>query len=165
MVACLPNFQPDIANRVFVDVMNEPDSMSIRWEESGGRPGAAQLYLGTADALWATTPNNVLFMFEGACFVGWLVGWLGQGVQVCSTQADCVHHHQTHPPTTAPTDCAHPFLQPGTGQNAFGLNWGNGFITDRDLIASRGLSDANPFFQELVKKPYADKVGALVLQY
>jgi hypothetical protein len=66
MLACLPNFQQDIANRVFVDVMNEPDSMSIVWEERGGRPGARQLYLGTADRLWSLTPDSVLFMFEGA---------------------------------------------------------------------------------------------------
>jgi hypothetical protein len=67
-VSCLPNFQRDLANRVFVDVMNEPDSMNIRWEARDGRPGAQQLYLGTADALWALTPNKVLFMFEGAGF-------------------------------------------------------------------------------------------------
>jgi hypothetical protein len=46
----------------------------------------------------------------------------------------------------------------GTGQNMFGLNWGNGFITDYNIINSRGLSDPNPFFASLVRKPYADKV-------
>lgn len=40
----------------------------------------------------------------------------------------------------------------------FGLNWGNGFITDYNIINSRGLSDPNPFFATLVRKPYADKV-------
>jgi aryl-phospho-beta-D-glucosidase BglC (GH1 family) len=104
--ACLSNFQSDLQNRVFVDVMNEPDSMQIRWEPEGGRPGARELYLETADALWEMTPNKVLFMFEG------------------------------------------------TGQNMFGLNWGNGFITDKRAIESRGLSDANPFFRALVAKPY-----------
>jgi hypothetical protein len=54
-----------MANRIFIDVMNEPDSMGIRYESSGGRPGATQLYLSTADALWALTPNKVMFMFEG----------------------------------------------------------------------------------------------------
>jgi hypothetical protein len=43
----------------------------------------------------------------------------------------------------------------------FGLNWGNGFVTDRELIDGRRLSDANPFFQELVRKPYVDKVSLL----
>ncbi|KAF6263154.1 glycoside hydrolase superfamily [Scenedesmus sp. NREL 46B-D3] len=108
-VTCLPNFDKDLANRVLVDVMNEPDSMSIRWEASGDRPGAEQLYLATADALWNISPNKLLFMFEG------------------------------------------------TGQNMFGLNWGNGFITDVDVINSRGLSNPNKFFQSLLKKPYARK--------
>jgi hypothetical protein len=66
-VSCLPNFQRDLANRVFVDVMNEPDSMNIRWEARDGRPGAQQLYLGVADALWTLSPSKVMFMFEGAC--------------------------------------------------------------------------------------------------
>jgi hypothetical protein len=64
-VTCLPNFNSDLANRVLVDVMNEPDSMGIRWEASGDRPGAEQLYLATADALWNISPDKVLFMFEG----------------------------------------------------------------------------------------------------
>jgi hypothetical protein len=67
-VTCLPNFDSDLAGRVLVDVMNEPDSMNIRWEPQGDRPGAEQLYLATADALWAATPNKVLFMFEGERF-------------------------------------------------------------------------------------------------
>jgi hypothetical protein len=49
----------------------------------------------------------------------------------------------------------------GTGQNMFGLNWGNGFITDRDIIDSRGLSNPNKFFQRLVMKPYVKKVRGL----
>jgi hypothetical protein len=44
----------------------------------------------------------------------------------------------------------------------FGLNWGNGFITDRDIISSRGLSNPNAFFQRLLKKPYVKKVSAYV---
>eukprot|EP00879_Flechtneria_rotunda_P005895 GHRR01006201.1.p1 GENE.GHRR01006201.1~~GHRR01006201.1.p1 ORF type:complete len:485 (+),score=144.84 GHRR01006201.1:175-1629(+) len=109
-VSCLPNFQSDMANRIFVDVMNEPDSMGIKWEADGSRPGAQQLYLGVADALWQLTPGKVMFMFEG------------------------------------------------TGQNMLGLNWGNGFVTDYNVIRSRGLSDPNPFFSTLVRKPYASKV-------
>ena len=65
MVACLPNFKSEVASLVFVDVMNESDSMNIKWEPSVGRPGAHQLYLGTADALWQLTPEAVMFFFEG----------------------------------------------------------------------------------------------------
>jgi hypothetical protein len=68
-VTCLPNFNSDLANRVLIDVMNEPNSMGIRWEASGDRPGAEQLYLATADALWNISPDKLLFMFEGACAV------------------------------------------------------------------------------------------------
>lgn len=42
----------------------------------------------------------------------------------------------------------------------FGLNWGNGFITDQNVISSRGLSDPNAFFLDLLNKPYVNKVGA-----
>lgn len=110
-VSCLPNFQRDLASRVFIDVMNEPDSMNIKWEPDSNKPGAHQLYLGTADALWQLTPDAVLFFFEG------------------------------------------------TGQNMFGLNWGNGFITNQDIISSRGLSDPNAFFQDLLRKPYVNNVS------
>jgi hypothetical protein len=109
-ISCLPNFAPDIAGRVLVDVMNEPDSMSVRWEATNNRPGAQQLYLATADALWQMTPKQVLFMFEG------------------------------------------------TGQNILGLSWGNGFVTDLNVIGSRGLSDPNPFFQRLLTRPYLSQV-------
>eukprot|EP00877_Chromochloris_zofingiensis_P000949 jgi/Chrzof1/10855/Cz05g14190.t1 len=109
-VAALPNFKTDIANRVFVDVMNEPDSMNIKWESSGGLPGAHELYLSVMDALYAVTPDDVLFMVEGA------------------------------------------------GQTNFGLNWGNGFITDSSLISRYGLSDPNAFFQDLLSKPYVNRV-------
>lgn len=74
-VSCLPNFQRDLANRVFVDVINEPDSMQISWEPNGDRPGAHQLYLGTADALWQLTPDAVMFMFEGGCGGGCCRAW------------------------------------------------------------------------------------------
>jgi hypothetical protein len=40
----------------------------------------------------------------------------------------------------------------------FGLNWGNGFITNQDIITSRGLSDPKDFFQDLLRKPYVGNV-------
>ena len=45
----------------------------------------------------------------------------------------------------------------------FGLNWGNGFVTDKQVISSRGLSDANSFFTSLVQKPYYGQVGDVVV--
>lgn len=35
---------------------------------------------------------------------------------------------------------------------------GNGYATDANLIASRGISDPNPFFQTLLTKPYLGNV-------
>jgi hypothetical protein len=39
-----------------------------------------------------------------------------------------------------------------------GLNWGNGFVTDKALIAQWGITDANPFFQALMERPYLNRV-------
>jgi len=50
------------------------------------------------------------------------------------------------------------FLVSGTGQTRFGLNWGNGFITNPATLQQYNLSDPNPFFRELVRRPYLDRV-------
>lgn len=52
--------------RVFIDVMNEPDSMGIKWEPSSGHPGARELYLETLDALHSMVPEGLLYILEGA---------------------------------------------------------------------------------------------------
>lgn len=41
-VACTPNFKSDMAGRIFVDAINEPDSMQIAWEPTGDRPGGCE---------------------------------------------------------------------------------------------------------------------------
>lgn len=52
------------------------------------------------------------------------------------------------------------FFVEGTGQNGFpGLNWGDGFVTDAQLVSRYGISDPNPFFQTLLTKPYLNQVG------
>lgn len=62
-------------------------------------------------------------------------------------------------PPPHPPICAHRTPPaPGTGQNNFGLNWGNGFITDSGVINAYSLSDPRAFFEELLAKPYVDKV-------
>lgn len=51
------------------------------------------------------------------------------------------------------------FLIEGSGQSWKGaMNWGDGFITDRQLINERGMSDPNPFFLTLLTKPYLNNV-------
>jgi hypothetical protein len=49
------------------------------------------------------------------------------------------------------------FIQ-GTGQTAYGLTWGNGFVTNSTLITRHSLSDPNPFFKALLTKAYRNKV-------
>ncbi|KAK9839537.1 hypothetical protein WJX81_008252 [Elliptochloris bilobata] len=58
--------------------------------------------------------------------------------------------HQVSPTTL--------YLIEGCGQNTFAMNWGDGFVTDRELIKERGLSDPNWFFQTLLEKPYLKNV-------
>ena len=50
------------------------------------------------------------------------------------------------------------FLVEGCGQLGVAMCWGDGFITDYDIIAQTGISDPNPFFQTLLGKPYLDNV-------
>ena len=64
----------------------------------------------------------------------------------------------------AGADCCLPpplqtiFFIEGGGQTGFDTCWGNGFVTDYNLINQYGLSDPNPFFQTLLTKPYRNKV-------
>ncbi|GBF99351.1 glycoside hydrolase [Raphidocelis subcapitata] len=69
--ACLPNFREDLAGRVFVDLMGDPDAAGHRWEavaepDGGVVPGLTELYLAAMDALWADTPERAVFFVEGA---------------------------------------------------------------------------------------------------
>ena len=51
------------------------------------------------------------------------------------------------------------FLIEGTGQSWSGaMCWGDGFITDRKKIDASGMSDPNPFFLQLITKPYVYNV-------
>lgn len=59
--------------------MNEPDSMHIAWEGSGGKPGARELYLSTLDALHELVPDGLLYVLEGARRCGH--GWTPRGLQ------------------------------------------------------------------------------------
>jgi hypothetical protein len=55
------------------------------------------------------------------------------------------------------------FFIEGGGQTGFDTCWGNGFVTDYNLINQYGLSDPNPFFQTLLTKPYRNKVRLRLL--
>lgn len=72
----LPNFASDIKDRIFVDVMNEPDSMGMGWEPYNGKPGARELYLSTMDALHQLSPNGWLYLVEGAGQTNFGLNWV-----------------------------------------------------------------------------------------
>lgn len=40
-----------------------------------------------------------------------------------------------------------------------GVNWGDGYITDYDVIRNKGLTDPNPFFNALMGKDYLKNVA------
>lgn len=46
----------------------------------------------------------------------------------------------------------------GTGQLAINTNWGDGYATNNDIIARKGLSNPRPFFARLMRKRYARHV-------
>ena len=50
------------------------------------------------------------------------------------------------------------FFIEGGGQLPYSMCWGDGFVTNKSIIAANGLSDPNPFFQTLLTKPYLDNV-------
>ncbi|KAI8474575.1 MAG: hypothetical protein J3K34DRAFT_407464 [Monoraphidium minutum] len=64
--ACLPNFEEDFKGRLFVDILNEPDSQHQGWQPNdAGDAGMTELYLGVMDALWEMTPDVPIFFIEG----------------------------------------------------------------------------------------------------
>ncbi|KAI8468681.1 MAG: glycoside hydrolase superfamily [Monoraphidium minutum] len=114
-VACVPRFQQDLAGRVLVDVLNEPDMLSLKWGPIQGlltpRPNWGTLALAAMDRIHAASPGDALFLVSG------------------------------------------------TDQSDYGLNWGNGFVSDPQIIADYGLGDPNPFLRQLVARPYANLVA------
>lgn len=50
------------------------------------------------------------------------------------------------------------FLVQGCGQNGLSRNWGDGLATNYTVIEEYGISDPNPFFKELLQRPYLDNI-------
>ena len=76
----------------------------------------------------------------------------------------CLHPHGAEPlnesgavaraqisPTTL-------FFIEGGGQLPYSMCWGDGFVTDPNIISANGLSDPNSFFQTLLTKDYLNNV-------
>lgn len=60
---------PDISPWVMMDLANEPDSLNLKWEESGGLPSMTQYYLKAMDAISEVMSNQV-FLIEGLGQIG-----------------------------------------------------------------------------------------------
>lgn len=73
----LKDFDTTLRGRVFIDIMNEPDSMGMGWAETG------RLYLSVMDAV-SKIDNNVMFLIEGTGQTGFKLSW-GNGFVVNQT--------------------------------------------------------------------------------
>lgn len=53
---------PDAAARVFIDILNEPDSFQLQWQAQAdaGLPGAGDLYLAAMDAIYPVNNGDTL---------------------------------------------------------------------------------------------------------
>ena len=50
------------------------------------------------------------------------------------------------------------FFVEGCGQLSFAMCWGDGFVTDPNLISSLGLTDPSQFFNQVVGQPYFNNI-------
>lgn len=66
---------PDTAAYVLIEILNEPDSVKLRWEPYNGLPGVKDLYLSGMQAVHAANPNFLLLL-EGLGQVGVAVCWV-----------------------------------------------------------------------------------------
>lgn len=101
---------PQVQGRVLLDIMNEPDSMSIGWTKNKkGQPGFTDLALGMMDNIYKYDKDTL-------------------------------------------------YLVEGTGQTQMRLNWGDGFVTDPDIVKRFKIDDASEFFERLSIKPYKNNL-------
>ena len=63
LVAQLTAKYPNAAARIFVDILNEPDSFQLQWQAQAdaGLPGAGDLYLAAMDAVYPVNNGETLF--------------------------------------------------------------------------------------------------------
>jgi hypothetical protein len=65
---------PDTAAYVLIEILNEPDSVKLRWEPYNGLPGVGDLYMAGMQAVYAANPNFIL-MLEGTGQTGQAICW------------------------------------------------------------------------------------------
>lgn len=65
----------DTAAYVLIEILNEPDSLKLRWESYNGLPGVGDLYMAGMQAVYAANPNFLL-MLEGTGQIGKAICWV-----------------------------------------------------------------------------------------
>lgn len=193
-VTCLPNFNRDMIGRVFVDVLNEPDSQGQGWQPKDGKPGQLWRLLHTQQAKVCNDLQQQVASHLAAPYLPASVRRIGLNQSMNLTAVSSCDARPTYLALTCDnvasniewdrpclllccgvsgmtdlyvgvmdklwgmTPTAPLFIVEGGGQgNYSGLNWGNGFITDKQIIKDYSISDANPFFQTLLVKPYLNR--------
>lgn len=172
--ACLPGFQEDMRGRLFVDVLNEPDSQGQGWQAKEGKAGESLV----AVAVCRRRCCSVLLCLFLPSVRRARVRCVGRGWWR-DAQTFTHRHPKKNDDRKGMTELylgtmdalesmtpGHPvFFVEGGGQgNLLGLNWGNGFATNRTLIDELShdwttrISDPNPFFRALMTRPYLDRV-------
>ncbi|CAL5222447.1 g4812 [Coccomyxa viridis] len=73
-ITALPTFASELAGRVFLDLINEPDGINVRWEAANGNPALADLYIDTMTALDAIDKRAIYFI-EGTGQSGFVTAW------------------------------------------------------------------------------------------
>eukprot|EP00891_Asterochloris_glomerata_P005014 jgi/Astpho2/5014/Aster-05948 len=69
---------PVTAGRLMIDILNEPDVVSMQWSAQNGVPGYGDLALAAMDALYPVN-NNLLFFIEGCGQAALVENW-GDGI-------------------------------------------------------------------------------------
>jgi aryl-phospho-beta-D-glucosidase BglC (GH1 family) len=81
-------------DHVMFDLLNEPDSFGLKWEDQGNQPGMTTLYLRAMDAIDAIHPRSVFFI-EGCGQSAIYANW-GDGF---ATNAALIAQHKLSNPT------------------------------------------------------------------
>jgi hypothetical protein len=93
-LSCGPEHAPQLAGRVLLDLMNEPDGAGITWDggASGTRKPLGDYYLAAMDAITqqAGKGGAPLFLIQVRVTGGVRAGWGGGGVQGVSLVLACM---------------------------------------------------------------------------
>ena len=112
---------PDARGRLLVDLFNEPDAFALTWNSAGGPLSIKSPAQEPRGLVPAASRPSLNALYAAA---------LDALFPICR---ECV------------------FLVEGGGQSSVpGVHWGNGFITDGEVAARRGLQTPNAFFDAAI---------------